>query len=287
MSGSLFFGFPINCFGPLFVFLRSEKAPMRAETKGENVMALLKDKVAIVTGSGSGIGRAVAIRFAQEGGKVVVSDINESGGNETVSIIESQGGSAIFIFADVAKTEDNNLLVDEAVKEFGTLDIAVNNAGIGGPLAPTGEYPLAGWEKVIAVNLTGVFYGMRYQIPAMLKNGGGAIVNISSILGSVGFANAPAYTAAKHGLLGLTKVAALEYSSKGLRINVVGPGFIKTPMVEDNLDAKALEGIVAKHPIGRLGDPAEVAELVLWLSSDQASFVTGGYYPIDGGYLAQ
>ena len=151
----------------------------------------------------------------------------------------------------------------------------------------TGDYPLDGWDKVIAVNLSGVFYGMRYQIPAMLKSGGGSIVNISSILGQVGFAMSPAYVAAKHGLVGLSKAAALEYSSQNIRINSVGPGFIKTPLLDKNLSKEVLDFLVTKHPIGRLGEASEVAELVGWLSSDKASFVTGSYYAIDGGYLAQ
>jgi NAD(P)-dependent dehydrogenase (short-subunit alcohol dehydrogenase family) len=173
------------------------------------------------------------------------------------------------------------------VQSYGALHIAVNNAGIGGPSAPTGEYPIEGWDKVIAVNLSGVFYGMRFQLPAMVKAGGGAIVNITSILGAVGFRGAPAYVSAKHGLIGLTQNAALEYAAHNIRVNCVGPGFIRTPLVEKNIPPEALAGIAALHPLGRLGTSDEVAELVLWLSSDKASFVTGSYYPVDGGYLAQ
>jgi NAD(P)-dependent dehydrogenase (short-subunit alcohol dehydrogenase family) len=174
------------------------------------------------------------------------------------------------------------------VEKFGRLDIACNNAGIGGPQAPTADYPLDGWAQVIGINLSGVFYGMKYQLPAMLKNGGGAIVNMASILGAVGFAGAPAYTAAKHGVVGLTQAAALEYSAQGVRINAVGPGFIHTPMISALEDNQAVNDmLVAAHPIGRLGRAEEVAELVLWLSSDKASFVTGSYYPVDGGYLAR
>jgi len=163
----------------------------------------------------------------------------------------------------------------------------VNNAGIGGPAAPTGEYPLDGWEKVIGVNLNGVFYGMRYQIPAMLKSGGGSIINIASILGQVGFAYSSAYVAAKHGVVGLTKNAAIEYAAQGIRVNSVGPGFIKTPLLDKNLSEEQMAGIAALHPIGRLGRAEEVAELVLWLASDKASFVTGSYHAVDGGYLAR
>ncbi|MBK7719086.1 MAG: SDR family oxidoreductase [Simplicispira sp.] len=249
---------------------------------------MLKDKVALITGGSSGIGRAVALAWAREGAKVVVSDVDRSGGGETVEQVRAAGGEAIFIAADVGKPEDCEALVRGAVEKFGRLDIACNNAGIGGPQAPTADYPLDGWAQVIAINLSGVFYGMKYQLPAMLKNGGGAIVNMASILGAVGFAGAPAYTAAKHGVVGLTQAAALEYSAQGVRINAVGPGFIHTPMISALEDNQAVNDmLVAAHPIGRLGRAEEVAELVLWLSSDKASFVTGSYYPVDGGYLAR
>jgi NAD(P)-dependent dehydrogenase (short-subunit alcohol dehydrogenase family) len=249
---------------------------------------MLKDKVALITGGSSGIGRAVALAWAREGAKVVVSDVDRSGGGETVEQVRAAGGEAIFIAADVGKPEDCEALVRGAVEKFGRLDIACNNAGIGGPQAPTADYPLDGWAQVIAINLSGVFYGMKYQLPAMLNNGGGAIVNMASILGAVGFAGAPAYTAAKHGVVGLTQAAALEYSAHGVRINAVGPGFIHTPMISALEDNQAVNDmLVAAHPIGRLGRAEEVAELVLWLSSDKASFVTGSYYPVDGGYLAR
>jgi len=172
------------------------------------------------------------------------------------------------------------------VKTFGGLDIAVNNAGIAGPIAPVGEYPLDGWDKVIAVNLSGVFYGMRFQIPAMLARGGGSIINITSILGQVGFRNSAAYCSAKHGIVGLTQTAALEYGPQKIRVNAVAPGFIKTPMVETNLTPEVLEMIEGLHAVNRLGESSEVAELVTWLASDKASFVTGAYLAVDGGYLA-
>lgn len=248
---------------------------------------LLQNKVAIVTGAGSGIGREVAYKYAAEGASVVVSDINEAGGNETVATILSKGGKAAFYKADTSSAADNEALVNFTIKTFGALHIACNNAGIGGPSAPTGEYPLDGWEKVISVNLNGVFYGMRYQIPAMLKAGEGAIVNIASILGQVGFAGSSAYVAAKHAVVGLSKNAALEYSSQNIRINSVGPGFIITPLIEKNLTQDVMNFLASKHPIGRLGKSEEVAELVLWLSSPKASFVSGSYYAVDGGYLAQ
>ncbi len=249
-------------------------------------MKILTGKTAIVTGAASGIGRSVALAYATEGASVVVSDVNTAKGEETVKLIQDAGGSAVFFKADTSLPEDNEKLVDKAVETYGGLHIACNNAGIGGPSAPTGEYPVDGWDKVIAINLSGVFYGMRYQIPAMLKSGGGAIVNMASILGSVGFANSAAYVAAKHGVVGLTKNIALEYGPAGIRANAVGPAFIKTPLLDD-FDEATFKWLESKHPMGRLGRPEEVAELVLWLSTDKASFITGAYYPVDGGYLAQ
>ena len=250
-------------------------------------MGLLNGKISIVTGAGSGIGREISLKFATEGSKVIISDVNADDGKKTVELIEKSGGSAFFVKSDSSKPNECEALVNEAINHFGGLHIAVNNAGIGGASAPVGEYPIESWDKVLSVNLSGVFYGMRYQIPAILKAGGGSIVNIASILGQVGFANSAAYVAAKHGVVGLTQNAAIEYSSKKIRINVVGPGFINTPLVEKSMSKEAREALVALHPIGRLGESAEVAELVLWLSSDKASFVTGSYYAIDGGYLAR
>lgn len=248
---------------------------------------MLENKVAIVTGAGSGIGRAIAVALAAAGAKVVVADVDDSGGTETAREIAAVGGTAAFLRADVAKPEDHENLVAAAEKEFGALHIAVNNAGIGGPSARVGDYPIDGWDKVIGVNLSGVFYGMRYQLPAIEAAGGGSITNIASILGQVGFRNSAAYVAAKHGVVGLTRNAALEYAQAGVRVNAVGPAFIKTPLIEKSMDANALRALVDLHPLGRLGEPGEVAELVLWLCSSKASFVTGSYYAVDGGYLAQ
>ncbi len=246
----------------------------------------MKNKTVLVTGSASGIGKATAELFAQNGANVVVSDVQAEAGKAVVDQIIKNGGKAAFYKAEVSKPEDMEALVDFAVKTYGRLDIAVNNAGIGGEQNPIGNMSIEGWNKVIAVNLSSVFYGMKYEITAMLKTGGGSIVNISSILGSVGFGNAAAYTAAKHGLIGLTQTAALEYSAMNIRTNAVGPGFIETPLLS-GLDAELKKGLVSLHPIGRLGKSEEVAELIYWLGSDKSSFVTGSYYPIDGGYLSR
>jgi NAD(P)-dependent dehydrogenase (short-subunit alcohol dehydrogenase family) len=249
---------------------------------------MLKDKVALITGASSGIGRAVALVFLREGAKVVVSDVDRKGGEETTNMLLDLGGDAIFVKADVGIAQDGEELVVRALSHYGRLDIACNNAGIGGVSAPTADYPLDSWAQVININLSGVFYGMKYQIAAMLAHGGGSIVNVASILGVVGLANSPAYTAAKHGVVGLTQAAALEYSAQKVRINAVGPGFIHTPMTAGlESDATIAAALINAHPIGRLGHPEEVAELVAWVASDRASFITGAYYPVDGGYLAK
>jgi NAD(P)-dependent dehydrogenase (short-subunit alcohol dehydrogenase family) len=250
-------------------------------------MKSLENKVAIITGASSGIGEAIALTFGLAGAKVVVSDINEKGGNAVVDKIKADGGDAIFILADTSKPEDNEKLVTDTVKHYGGLDIAVNNAGVGGPAAFTGDYPVEAWDKVIGINLSGVFYGLRYQIPAIIANGGGNIINMASVLGQVGTKYSPAYVAAKHGVVGLTKAAALEYADQKVRINSVGPGYIKTPLLVEHLSAKQMDDLIKIHPIGRLGESQEIAELVLWLASDKASFVTGTYYAADGGLLAQ
>jgi NAD(P)-dependent dehydrogenase (short-subunit alcohol dehydrogenase family) len=248
---------------------------------------MLENKVAIVTGGSSGIGAATAKLFAKNGARVVIADIDEAGGKQVVESIKQSGGDATFVKTDNGKPADNQALVQQTIDTYGKLDIAVNNAGIGGAQAPVGEYPIDSWDQVISINLSGVFYGMRYQLPAMVKNKGGVIVNMASILGQVGTPNSSAYVAAKHGVVGLSQNAALEYAQQNIRVNAVGPGYIKTPLLDNNLNEEQMEGLKSMHPIGRLGTADEVAELVLWLCSDKASFVTGAYYNVDGGYLAK
>ena len=246
-------------------------------------------KVALVTGAGSGIGRQSALAFAREGARVVVADVAPIGGDETVRLIEAEGGEATFVQADVSKPADVEALVRKTVATYGELDFAHNNAGIEGAQASTVDCTEDCWDRTIDVNLKGVWLCMKYEIPEMLKNHGGAIVNTSSVAGLVGFANVPAYTASKHGVAGLTKVAALEYAKQGIRVNAVCPGVIRTPMIERFTAGKPeVEAqLTAGEPIGRLGTPDEIANAVIWLCSDDASFVTGAAIPVDGGWVAQ
>lgn len=247
-------------------------------------------KVAIVTGASSGIGRATALAFAREGAKVVVDDITAEGGEETVRMIRDGGGEAVFVRTDVSSSTEVEAMVNQAVETFGRLDYAVNNAGIGGALAPTADYPEDSWRRVLDINLTGVWLCMKYEIPQMLRVGGGAIVNMSSILGVVGFPHSAAYVAAKHGIIGLTQTAALEYATQGIRVNAICPGFIRTPMLERAGlldDPEQYQMLVNLHPVQRLGTPEEVASAAIWLCSDGASFVTGHALLVDGGYVAR
>jgi len=249
--------------------------------------AQFADKTALVTGAGSGIGEAVAVALAARGARVVIADLNLAAAQRVAAAIGATGGVAAAVAADVADVASVEAMVRFATETYGGLDVAVNNAGIGGAQAPTGEYPPDSWEAVLRVNLSGVFYCMRHEIPALLARGGGAIVNIASILGSVGFAGSAAYVAAKHGVLGLTQTAAIEYATQGIRVNSIGPGFITTPLLAANLDAAAQRAIGALHPMQRMGTPAEVAALACFLASDEASFITGSYHLVDGGYTAQ
>ncbi len=248
------------------------------------------NKVAIVTGGSSGIGRATALMFAREGVKVAIADIDAGRGESVVQEVKQAGSDAIFVKTDVSDAANVEALVRQTVEAFGRLDFAVNNAGIGGPSAMTADYAEADWRRVLDINLTGVWLCMKYQIPEMLKQGGGAIINVASILGQVGFANAPAYVSAKHGVLGLTKTAAIEYATQGVRVCAVCPGFIATPMIEDagmTEGSEMANAIAGLHPVKRLGTSEEVASLITWLCSDGASFVTGNAILVDGGYVAQ
>lgn len=246
----------------------------------------LQGKTALVTGAASGIGRAVALLYGQHGANVMVSDIDEKQGQQVVAEMQAAGANARFYKADVGDAAQCHQLVQATVAAFGTLDVACNNAGIIGELSLTADYSVEGWQHIINVNLNSVFYCLKYELAVMLKQGHGAIINMSSILGQVGTPRLAGYVAGKHGIVGLTQTAAIEYAAKGIRINAVGPGYIETPLLSD-FSAATKAGLVALHPIGRLGRAEEVAELVIWLSTDKASFVTGAYYPVDGGYLAK
>lgn len=241
-------------------------------------------KVAIVTGGASGIGAAIVRDLARRGARVVVADYDLEG---AAALAAEAGPGVVACRVDTADPEQVAAMVDFAVDECGRLDLAVNNAGIGGASAPVGETALDDWRRVIDVNLHGVFYGLRYQIPAMLRAGGGAIVNMASILGAVGWRGSAGYVAAKHAIVGLTRAAALDYATRGIRVNAVGPAFIATPLIEDAMDKEARKALVGLHPVGRLGTAEEVAALTNFLLSDAASFITGSYHAIDGGYLAQ
>jgi NAD(P)-dependent dehydrogenase (short-subunit alcohol dehydrogenase family) len=251
----------------------------------------LDGKVALVTGAASGIGRATALTFAREGAKLIIADMNEDGGQQTVHMITENGGEAVFVQVDVSSASQIEAMISKTVETYGRLDCSFNNAGTEGTtMVSTIDYKEEDWNRVLSINLTGVWLCMKYEIAQMLKQGGGAIVNTASVAGLVGSRGAgSAYAASKHGVVGLTKTAALEYAKQGIRVNCVCPGVIRTPMMERMLTrTPALEQqYIAAEPIGRLGRPEEIAESVVWLCSDAASFVTGHTMTVDGGYVAQ
>jgi 3-hydroxybutyrate dehydrogenase len=251
----------------------------------------LTGKVALVTGGASGIGRATALTFAREGAKLVIADMNIDGGQQTAHMITENGGEATFVQVDVSHATEVEEMISKAVETYGRLDCAYNNAGVTQRAYPsTAEFPEDDWHRVLAINLTGVWLCMKYEIPQMLKQGGGAIVNTASVAGLVGLAGRSAYVASKHGVVGITRTAALEYAKSGIRVNCVCPGYIRTPMVAYVIQHEGRhleEQIVAREPIGRLGTPEEIAETVVWLCSDAASFVTGHTMTVDGAYVAQ
>ena len=248
----------------------------------------LEGKVSLITGGGSGIGKASALAFAREGSKVVVADVNVDGGEQTVRLIQDTGGEATFVRADVSISSDVSDMVSDAVQTYNRLDCAFNNAGVSGGPGRVHEYTEENWSRVLNINLTGVWLCMKYEIIQMLNQGGGAIVNTASVMGLVGGSRSPAYGATKHGVVGLTKTAAVDYAREAIRVNAVCPGYIRTPMIEQGvlLDPGGEERVVSRHPMHRLGTPEEIAEAVVWLCSDAASFVTGHAMAVDGGYVA-
>lgn len=250
---------------------------------------LVAGKVALVTGASSGIGRATALAFAREGARVVVADVTVEGGEETVALIKKTGGEAIFVKTDVSKAAEVEALVNKAVTTYGRLDCAHNNAGIAGKSKTVVDDTEDNWDRILAINLKGVWWCMKYEITQMLKHGGGAIVNTASDAGLIGVRRGGAYVASKHGVVGLTKTAALEYAKAGIRVNCVCPGPIDTPMLQGigGRNQQVIEKMAAAQPGGRLGKPEEIAEAAVWLCSDAASFVTGFPMPVDGGYMAQ
>ncbi|MFO8010697.1 MAG: SDR family oxidoreductase [Dehalococcoidia bacterium] len=253
-------------------------------------MDKLEGKTALVTGAAAGIGRATALAFSVEGARVIVADVDSNDGEETVEMIKDRGGEAVFVPADVSRATDVEALINKAVEAYGRIDCAANNAGINGDVALTADCTEENWDRIVSIDLKGVWLCMKYEIPQMVKQGGGTIVNTSSMGGLVGFANgAPAYVAAKHGVIGLTKTAALEYAASGIRVNAVCPGIIHTTMIEGLLQSMpdVMASLSATTPMQRIGQPEEVASAIVWLCTGEASFVTGHALSIDGGFVAQ
>ncbi len=250
-------------------------------------MKRLEDKVALITGGGSGIGRASSLLFAREGARVAVADYAVEGGQETVSQVRSAGGEALFIQADVSKSADVQRMIETVVNAYGRLDVLFNNAGIEGPAAKVAHYSEEDWERVIAVDLTAVYLGMKYAIPQMLKQGGGVIISTASVAGLVGFPGAAAYCAAKAGVIQLTRTVALEYAEQNIRVNCICPGVISTPMFRRVVGERPEEEFVRLEPVRRLGKPEDIAYAALFLASDESSFATGAPFIIDGGYVAR
>lgn len=250
-------------------------------------MARLKDKVAIVTGGGSGIGRSTCLLFAQEGAKVVVADYVADGGNETVRQIKAVGGDASFVLTDVSKSADVQNMIATTVKTYGRVDVLFNNAGIEGPSSKIANYKEEDWDRVIAIDLTSVYLGMKYVLPEMMKQGGGSIISTASVAGLVGFPGSGAYAAAKAGVINMTRMVALEYADKNIRVNCICPGIIETPMVDRVVGNRPKDRVIKAEPIGRLGRPEDIANAALFLASDESSFATGAPFIIDGGYVAR
>jgi len=269
--------------------VRPSEYPVGTQVAAPEVMATMTDKTVFITGASSGIGRATALAFAREGANIAIADVLVDGGRETARLVEAAGARTLFVTCDVSKDRDVRAALGKTIETFGRVDCAFNNAGIEGEQGSTADCTEQNWDRVLAIDLKGVWLCMKYEIPQMLKQGGGAIVNCASIAGLVGFIGIPAYVAAKHGIIGLTRTAALELAKSNIRVNAVCPGVIETAMIDRFVhgEAQIRQQLVAGEPVGRIGKPEEIAAAVLWLCSDAASFVTGQPLAVDGGWVAQ